>query len=228
MSGARTNTLANLRGSIERIEAPVDVHAQPRVALGHADADLALQGGLALAAVHEVFAEGRQSAAATGFIVGLAGRAAARRPAAVGPAGFCRDRIRRAVDERAGRTRPRSAPGRDRARRRCRCRVADRRRRAGLRCAGRGGAGSLGRGAPVRSRRQPQADAGGAGLRRHRIVAAPGGGATALDRGDALDRARGAFAAGIKLERVGRAAVRRATRPQPSWPGRPVDHGMEM
>ena len=80
MSGARTNTLANLRSSIERIEAPVDVHAQPRVALGHADADLALQGGLALAAVHEVFAEGRQSAAATGFIVGLAGRAAARRP----------------------------------------------------------------------------------------------------------------------------------------------------
>src|SRR6202035_2001049 len=42
---------------------------------GHIDADAALQGGLAIGAMHEVFAEGRQSAAATGFIVGLAGRA---------------------------------------------------------------------------------------------------------------------------------------------------------
>jgi protein ImuA len=60
--------------------------APGRVALGHAEADATLQGGLALAAVHEVFAEGRQSAAATGFIAGLAGRvgragrAGARRP----------------------------------------------------------------------------------------------------------------------------------------------------
>ena len=80
MSGARTNTLASLRGSIERIEAHADATAPARVALGHADADATLQGGLALAAVHEVFAEGRQSAAATGFIAGLAGRVAARRP----------------------------------------------------------------------------------------------------------------------------------------------------
>ena len=86
MTGARTNTLANLRGSIERIEAHADASAPARVALGHADADATLQGGLALAAMHEVFAEGRQSAAATGFIAGLAGlvslagRAAARRP----------------------------------------------------------------------------------------------------------------------------------------------------
>lgn len=80
MSGARTNTLASLRGSIERIEAHADATAPARVALGHADADATLQGGLALAAVHEVFAEGRQSAAAAGFIAGLAGRAAARRP----------------------------------------------------------------------------------------------------------------------------------------------------
>jgi protein ImuA len=50
------------------------------VALGHADADATLQGGLALGAVHEVFAEGRQSAVATGFIAGLAGRVTARRP----------------------------------------------------------------------------------------------------------------------------------------------------
>jgi protein ImuA len=92
MTGARTNTLATLRGSIERIEAPGDAVALNRAALGHADADATMQGGLALAAVHEVFAEGRLSAAATGFIaglaglvgfagrVGLAGRAAARRP----------------------------------------------------------------------------------------------------------------------------------------------------
>ena len=86
MTGARTSTLASLRGSIERIEAHADGIALARVALGHADADASLQGGLAVGVVHEVFAEGRQSAAATGFIaglagrVGLAGRAAARRP----------------------------------------------------------------------------------------------------------------------------------------------------
>ena len=80
MTGARTNTLASLRGSIERIETHADASAPPRVALGHAEADATLQGGLAPAAMHEVFAEGRQSAVATGFIAGLAGRVAARRP----------------------------------------------------------------------------------------------------------------------------------------------------
>jgi protein ImuA len=81
MSGVRTNMLATLRGSIERIEAHGDAYRSDRVALGHADADATLQGGLAIGAVHEVFAEaGRQSAAATGFVAGLAGRAAARRP----------------------------------------------------------------------------------------------------------------------------------------------------
>jgi protein ImuA len=78
---ARTSTLTTLRGSIERIEAHGDAYTPGRVALGHADADATLQGGLAVGAVHEVFAEaGRQSAAATGFVAGLAGRAAARRP----------------------------------------------------------------------------------------------------------------------------------------------------
>ena len=67
MTGARTRTLARLRGSIERIETH-DASAPDRVTLGHAEADAALGGGLALGAVHEVFAEGRQSAAATGFI----------------------------------------------------------------------------------------------------------------------------------------------------------------
>jgi protein ImuA len=80
MSTARTNTLARLRGSIERIEAPGDAYAHRKAALGHAGADATLQGGLALAAVHEVFSEGHQSAAATGFIAGLAGRLTPRRP----------------------------------------------------------------------------------------------------------------------------------------------------
>jgi protein ImuA len=80
MSGARTNTLASLRGSIERLEAHGVAYAPNKVALGHADADATLQGGLARGAVHEVFAEGHQSGAATGFIAGLAGRLSSRRP----------------------------------------------------------------------------------------------------------------------------------------------------
>src|SRR5260221_124447 len=77
---ARTNTLASLRGSIERIESHSDAYSPRRVALGHADADATLQGGLALGAMHEVFADaGRQSATATGFV---AGRAADSPPAA--------------------------------------------------------------------------------------------------------------------------------------------------
>ena len=81
MTAARMSTLATLRGSIEHIEAHGDAYLPDRVALGHADADATLQGGLALGAMHEVFTEaGRQSAAATGFVAGLAGRAAARRP----------------------------------------------------------------------------------------------------------------------------------------------------
>src|SRR5258707_9127876 len=80
MTGACINTLASLRGRIERIEAPAEAHALHKVALGHREADATLCGGLAMAAVHEVFAEGHQGAAATGFIAGLAGRVAARRP----------------------------------------------------------------------------------------------------------------------------------------------------
>jgi len=81
MTRARMSTLATLRGSIERIEAYGGAYTPERVVLGHADADAMLQGGLALGAMHEVFAEaGRQSAAATGFVAGLVGRVAARRP----------------------------------------------------------------------------------------------------------------------------------------------------
>lgn len=80
MSTARTSTLARLRGSIERIETADKAQAPNKAALGHAGADAVLQGGLAKAVVHEVFSEGHQSAAATGFIAGLAGRLTSRRP----------------------------------------------------------------------------------------------------------------------------------------------------
>src|SRR5438477_1573520 len=79
MTGARMSTLATLRGSIARIESQ-EVSAPDRATLGHAGADAALQGGLKRGAVHEVFAEGRQSAAATGFIAGLVRCLGARRP----------------------------------------------------------------------------------------------------------------------------------------------------
>jgi protein ImuA len=73
--------LAALRGSIERLEANDESYPQRRMPLGHADVDASLQGGLALGAMHEVFAEaGRQSAVATGFVAGISGRVAARRP----------------------------------------------------------------------------------------------------------------------------------------------------
>lgn len=81
MTGARMSTLAHLRGTVARLEAGEGAHDPRRVALGHAEADAMLQGGLALGALHEVFAEsGPQSTAATGFVFGLAGRAAARKP----------------------------------------------------------------------------------------------------------------------------------------------------
>ena len=65
--------LATLRARIERIETHGAV-APNRIALGHGEADAALQGGLARGALHEVFAEGgRHGAAATGFIAGAMG-----------------------------------------------------------------------------------------------------------------------------------------------------------
>ncbi len=81
MMSARMSTLASLRGDIARVETHGGLLRTGHVALGHAQADAALQGGLARGAMHEIFAEaGRQSAAATGFIAGLSGRIAARRP----------------------------------------------------------------------------------------------------------------------------------------------------
>ncbi len=168
MSTARTSTLANLRGRIERIETHGDAPDLNKVALGHAAADATLRGGLALAAVHEVFAEGHQSASATGFIAGLAGKGVAAPAAGLGAAGFSEIEIRRAVAERALRIRPRSAAAGDRARPRYRRRVADRRRRAGLRCARRRGAGSLGQARQLDLVASRKLDFGGAGFRRHR------------------------------------------------------------
>ena len=83
MTGARMSTLANLRKNVARLEAGEGAQDQPRVALGHDGADAMLQGGLATGALHEVFAAGRQAAAATGFVLGLAGCVAGRRPLVV-------------------------------------------------------------------------------------------------------------------------------------------------
>jgi protein ImuA len=81
MTSARVNALATLRGQIERIEAQSGASLPERTPLGHTEADAVLQGGLATSALHEVFCEGtRQSAAATGFVAGLARRVAPRRP----------------------------------------------------------------------------------------------------------------------------------------------------
>ena len=77
---ARISALATLRGQIARIETAEVVHQHDRVALGHSEVDCALKGGLARAAIHEVFCEGRQGTAATGFVTGLAGRVTARKP----------------------------------------------------------------------------------------------------------------------------------------------------
>jgi protein ImuA len=81
MTGARRHTLSTLRGDIARLETSGGAGRPDRVALGHAEADATLRGGLARGAIHEVFAEaGRHSAAATGFVAGLARRVTARRP----------------------------------------------------------------------------------------------------------------------------------------------------
>lgn len=72
---ARASTLASLRSEVERLETGGGERVLSRAALGHAGADAALKGGLALGAMHEVFAAGgEQSASATGFVAGLARR----------------------------------------------------------------------------------------------------------------------------------------------------------
>jgi hypothetical protein len=207
MSGARTDTLAHLRGHIERMESHGDARAKdrlPRVALGHAEADAALQGGLALGALHEVFAEGRQGAAATGFIAGLARRVSMLRPllwvrqdfAQMETGALCMSGWRElGLDPRLVVTV--RAPDGDTA-----LRIAA----DALAC-----------------------DAlGSARLGCHRAAATHGGGAVAVDGGDAVDRALRAFAACVALAGVGRARARCPAGSQSSWPQRPLDHGMEV
>jgi protein ImuA len=81
MTGARMSTLATLRGQLSRLETHDGVTAAGRAPLGHEEADQALQGGLALGAMHEVFAEaGRHGAGASGFVLGLTARVLKRRP----------------------------------------------------------------------------------------------------------------------------------------------------
>lgn len=75
MSLAHARTLASLRTEVERLETGGSERLLARTALGHAGADAALKGGLALGAMHEVFAgAGAQAAAATGFALGLTRR----------------------------------------------------------------------------------------------------------------------------------------------------------
>jgi protein ImuA len=75
MAGARRETLASLRGAVARLETINNERLSTRVLLGHRLADEALKGGLALGALHEVFAEeGRQGATATGFTLALVRR----------------------------------------------------------------------------------------------------------------------------------------------------------
>ncbi|MDQ8732557.1 DNA repair protein [Bradyrhizobium sp. LHD-71] len=75
MSLARVSRLASLRSEVERLETGGSERLFPRVRLGAAGADAALKGGLAQGTMHEVFgAAGAQSAAATGFVLGLARR----------------------------------------------------------------------------------------------------------------------------------------------------------
>lgn len=75
MPVARVSSLASLRSEVERLETGGGERLSERAALGAAGADAALKGGLLQGAMHEVFAaEGVQSAAATGFVLGLARR----------------------------------------------------------------------------------------------------------------------------------------------------------
>jgi hypothetical protein len=159
--------------------------------------------------MHEVFAEGgRQGATATGFIAGLAGRVAARRPLLWIRQDFAE--IEAGALSMSGLAELGLDP-----------RLLVTVRAADVEAALRTAADAL------------ACDALGVVVlevwgqtRQLDLVASRG--AAALDGGDAMDRTRGAFAAGAVIERVGCTGVRCTACPQPSWPCRPVDHGMEM
>ena len=75
MTLAHARNLASLRNEVERLETGGGERLLERRSLGHAGADAALKGGLALGSMHEVFAgAGAQAAAATGFALGLTRR----------------------------------------------------------------------------------------------------------------------------------------------------------
>jgi protein ImuA len=75
MTLAHARNLASLRSEVERLETGGGERLLARNPLGHADADAVLKGGIALGAMHEVFAAaGGQSAVATGFALGLTRR----------------------------------------------------------------------------------------------------------------------------------------------------------
>lgn len=80
MSVARVSSLASLRSEVERLETGGGERLSARTALGAGGADAAMKGGLLQGAMHEVFAaDGVQSAAATGFVAGLARRLTERK-----------------------------------------------------------------------------------------------------------------------------------------------------
>jgi protein ImuA len=75
MTLAHARNLASLRSEVERLETGGGERLLARTTLGAATADAALKGGIALGAMHEVFAAaGGQAAAATGFALGLTRR----------------------------------------------------------------------------------------------------------------------------------------------------------
>ncbi len=76
-----SSKLASLRQAISRMESAGLADGLQRQPLGHPQADMVLQGGIATGALHEIFAqEGRNNPAATGFTAGLAARVSRSRP----------------------------------------------------------------------------------------------------------------------------------------------------
>ena len=218
MSGARMSTLATLRGQIERIETAEVVHQHDRVALGHARGRCALKGGLARAAIHEVFCEGRQGAAATGFIAGLAGRVTARRPLLWVRQDF--SEIESGALSMSGLAELGLDPRRVVMVRAADVESALRTSADALACDALGAVvleiwGETRQFDLVASRKLTLA---AQVVRRHRPAVADGGAAAALDGGDAMDAARGAFAAGRGMEAWGAPLLRCRTGSQSSWP----------
>ena len=223
-AAARTNTLASLRGSIAASKPTAMCAGSTRSRSATRVPMHCCAAGLRVAAVHEVFAEGHQGAAATGFIAGIAGRVSPREAAGLGAAGIlpksnpvrCRWTVflSLGLDPRLARTIVRAAD----------VEVALRSTADALACDALGAVvlevfGDL---VPARSRRQPQADAcctsfrgSSALLSAHRCEPC------AFRRRDALDRARGVSPLIRAVECVGCAArSTQASSVELSWPGR--------